>query len=132
MELERNPQPGQIWQHFKGNTYKIILCTGRKISPQDELPGIQNCKHSETNEEVIPYLKIDLINGNDIVLSSLSGNLIVEPHVVYQQYNPNVFSVSDNLNYPQIWARPLNNFLDVISRPHINGVADYPRFTRVS
>lgn len=128
MELERNPQPGQIWQHFKGNTYKIILCTGRKISPQDEIPGIQNCKHSETNEEVIPYLKTDLINGNDIVLSSLSG-LILEPHVVYQQYSSNVSSVSDN---SQIWARPLNNFLDVISRPHINGVADYPRFTRIS
>ena len=129
MELERNPQPGQIWQHFKGNTYKIILCTGRKISPQDEIPGIQNCKHSETNEEVIPCLKTDLINGNDIVLSSLSGDLILEPHVIYQQYSSNVSSVSDN---SQIWARPLDSFLDVISRPHINGVADYPRFTRIS
>lgn len=136
MELERKPQSGQIWRHFKGNTYRIIFCTGRKASPQElyELPGVRNCKHSETNEAVFPYLKINLINGNDLVLRTLSGDLILDPHVIYQQHIPNVFSTSDNPDYLQIWARPLDNFLEVISSPYIKGVADnnYPRFARIS
>lgn len=53
MELERTPHPGQVWQHFKGNEYRILLCTGIHATPEEwcKLPGILEFKHTETLEQ---------------------------------------------------------------------------------
>lgn len=131
MELERKPQSGQIWRHFKGNTYRVLFCTGSQTTMEDwmKLPGVLGVKHSETLESVKAVLTID----HKIELLNVLGRVFPEPHVVYQQHSPDVFSMSDNPDYLQVWARPLDNFLEVISSPYIKGVVDnnYPRFARI-
>lgn len=133
MELERNPQSGQVWQHFEGNIYRVLLCTGTRMPMEDwiKLPGLLRVKHSETLESVKVVLTV---TDHQIALLNVLGEVFPDPHVIYQQHTPGVFSTSDNPDYLQIWARPLGNFLEVISRPYIRGVVDnnYQRFTRIS
>ena len=77
MQLERTPQPGQIWQHFKGNNYKILFVTGKPISGtnlDDFDITTDGIKHHETGYEcLIAYAnnktaliyEHDVYNGDD-------------------------------------------------------------------
>jgi hypothetical protein len=51
MQLERKPEPGQTWQHFKGNIYKILLISEEywKLDQILDFPREQ-IKHTETGE----------------------------------------------------------------------------------
>lgn len=127
MQLERTPQPGQIWQHFKGNNYKILFVTGRPISEtnSDDFDITTNgIKHHETGYEcLIAYAnnKTALVYEHDVDTDDcLEGD-----YVIYQRVDS---------DYPQMWARPLDEFLGIISSPYIEGVvcSNYPRFNRVS
>jgi hypothetical protein len=123
----------RAWQHFKGNIYRILICTGVGTTPEEwcKLPGIVNFKHSETGEQ---YLKVVLTTDHQIALLTVTGGLILEPHVIYQQHYPDICSISDAVNNLQVWTRPLDNFLEILSSPYIEGVAssNYPRFNRIS
>jgi hypothetical protein len=127
MQLERTPQPGQVWQHYKGNDYKIILVTNAEI-PDDDLSELNDCiesiKHSETSYECLlayDHGKSTLIYEHEVY----TGNLFEDPHVIYQRVES---------EFPQVWARPLDNFLEIISSPYIDGVvsSNYARFNKIS
>jgi hypothetical protein len=125
MQLERTPQPGQIWQHFKGNNYKILFVTGKSIKFLEDLYSVDaSIKHHETGYEcLIAYAnnKTALVYEHEVYTDDcLEGD-----YVIYQRVDP---------DYPQMWARPLDEFLGIISLPYIEGVvcSNYPRFNRVS
>jgi hypothetical protein len=117
MQLERTPQPGQIWQHFKGNNYKILFVTGNSIKFLEDLYNVDaSIKHHETGYEcLITYAnnKIALVYEHDVYTDDcLDGD-----YVIYQRVDP---------DYPQMWARPLDEFLGIIDG------SSYPRFSRIS
>ena len=130
MELERTPQPGQIWQHFKGNNYKILFVTGKPISGtnlDDFDITTDGIKHHETGYECLIAYANNKTNKTALVYDPdvYTGNCLEGDYVIYQRVDP---------DYPQMWARPLDEFLGIISSPYIEGVVsnNYARFNRVS
>lgn len=127
MQLDRKPQPDQIWQHYKGNDYRTQLITGIDATTKDLYSFVdKTITHSELSQEVVlcdyrGKLALTTDLGEDYVSRD---QIITEPHVIYQRVNP---------EFPQIWARPLDNFLEIISTPYIEGVvsSNYARFTRI-
>lgn len=130
MQLERTPQPGQIWQHYKGNDYKIILVTGSKPDWTNESLATKfSIKHSETQKDLMLVLGkhslTELYLAEETDKSHLFPHeLITEPHVIYQRVDP---------TFPQVWARPLDNLLEIISSPYNEGAVsnNYARFNRI-
>lgn len=127
MQLERTPQPGQIWQHYKGNDYRIILVTG-EFNTLEHIFALPTTEaiHTETGDDVricgelfpkpITFLGVGYEDD---------AQIIKDPHILYQRVDP---------EFPQVWARPLDVFLDILSTPYIKGFAtgNYSRFTRIS
>lgn len=128
--LDRKPEIGQVWEHFKGNQYKILWLTGVPATVDTIFDTIflfsdTTVLHSELNCEVIlcehqgilhltTNLSDDYLSKNDIILT---------PHIIYQ-----------NIITNQVWAKPLDSFMETVSTPYINGVADCfcYRFNRIS
>lgn len=122
MQLERTPQPGQIWQHFKGNDYKIILVTGIEATTNSLFSLVDiTIIHSELNREVLLCeYENRLALTTDLINDYISCDQIIsKPHVIYQRVDP---------EFPQVWARPLDNFLEIIEEVVSN---NYARFNRI-
>jgi hypothetical protein len=143
-QMERSPQPGQIWKHFKGNDYEVLLITGIPLigtnNPDlDILRSFwsKDIKHSETQETLTLITELSSDNVTTTHLMNYQHELpkvIKEPHVIYRRCDR---------AYPDIWARPMDNFLDILTVEQLAAVQvgkhnlgfgeglDY-RFTRIS
>lgn len=100
--VERQPKPKEIWRHFKGNEYHIINVSNSVWIPGDPIVSYW-AKDSET-EEVLGVYHHDY----GVTLCKEDGvDTIPEPHVIYR---PSDWSI--------IWARKLDNFLEVIEQPN--------------
>lgn len=106
---EIRPKAGQIWQHFKGNKYRILSITGEVVSKQEQEQIPINVRHSETEQWMIIAYITETNTSCLIPIDENDNSVLVEPHAIYQ-------SIINN----EIWARPLDNFLEI--------VGEQPRF----
>lgn len=94
--VERQPQPQEVWRHFKGNEYQIMAVSNSAWIPPNSNHALI-AKDSETEELLAVYFHeygVTLARGD-------GGEAVVCPHVIY-------FSPDNN---SKVWARELNDFL---------------------
>jgi hypothetical protein len=93
------PKSGEIYEHFKGNEYRIIGIAKTKKFNSLYVPDYF-AKDSET-QEILEVFRVD----NELLISLPSGvHLENQKYVIYQQVN----------NLKNIWSRDLKNFLEKV------------------
>ena len=127
--LERTPQIGQVWQHYEGRNYKILFLTGvPEPYPNDIFPWKWGSIKSTETQKALEIIHSRNSRVTWLIESSvwsirranpLPDEYIKEPHVLYQ---------CDGLEKAQVWARPLNMFLNEFK----SGGKSFYRFVRVS
>lgn len=107
------PTPAQVWKHFKGGTYTIVLCPvyPKPDKINDYGRWLMQAKWSSSQEVCHIYMSP---NGHPYTLT-LDGPQTADPSVVYCSHSTG-----------ELWLRPLEEFLELVDHPEIpyNG----PRF----
>jgi hypothetical protein len=110
------PQKGEIWQHFRGNQYKILgVARTEEISKEKTLAKfLYLAKHTEDSVKFSVY---DL--AGELLINKHPEDLILgDKYVIYQDIH----------NESKIWARKLKNFLELIPK---NFHQHHYRFLRI-
>lgn len=113
------PVAGEIYKHFKGTEYKILDVTlTDNFQPDYKTPTCW-AKHTESGQTLGCW---DGIRGW-ATWATLDGELIRDRLVLY---------CANSEQLSPVWARPLDNFLEVLSSGANDGTAsNYYRFEKV-
>lgn len=106
------PQPGDRYQHFKGTVYTIVGIAKPPTAQNQGLPKFV-ATHTETGQLLLIWQQDESFSTADDGPS--------ETLVLYWD-----LEVSEKL-----WARPLDNFLAVLSSGADDRASNYHRFTKV-
>lgn len=113
------PARGEIYRHFKGTEYKVIAVTlGDNFLNAYDAPT-HWAKHTETEQTLGCWYEID----GDNAWATFYGELVRDRLVIYW---------ADSDQPGLVWARPLDNFLEMILSGANDGTAsNYYRFEKV-
>lgn len=128
--FERNlPQPGERWQHFKGNEYWIIA-----IAQHSQI-------YFDSCEQFVIYTKrwIDIVhelaNGFNFIAEDTESGVLYEVRRESEKWylRPAINPITDEPTdrKPIAWARPLDNFMEVVSSDSGDRSSNCYRFERI-
>ena len=105
------PKTGDRCKHFKGNTYTIV---GIAKPPTGQNQGFPEfvANHTETGQLLMIWQQDDRY--------WIANDAAIETLVLYWDLDTS----------EKMWARPLDNFLEVLSSG-VGGASSYQRFTKV-
>lgn len=119
------PKPGEWWLHFKGTHY-LIMDTHTCVDESDVMfVAVRKTEvtHTETQDKLTLYVGQ---NHDEVALTGKS-EYVGTQFVLYKQ----TFKAND----PRpVWARPLDNFMEVVSSPvdkSLNQYSNCYRFTKI-
>lgn len=127
------PQPGERWRHFKGGEY-VIVAIAYSLTPSKKLlPERRYVIYSKTEHKWETRLETKTFDTESPTVFDLCQSGSSEPnHALFLLTPTNeVWHPSDKTE-ETVWARPLDNFMGIVSRPYGQQSSNYYRFERIT
>lgn len=124
--MRDNPNPGEIWQHFKGTKYTVIG-VAKLYKNEQPYPDyvVYSKKNLVLNDSRCFVRVFDTGSNNCFWLSKLDDGVLHKGHFILS-LSDETWEEEDK-NDETIWGRPLNNFMEVLG----DGTTHFYHFSRV-
>lgn len=129
----QHPQPGERYRHFKGNEYNVIAIAHLFTSPHNPVPAILKSRvvysRELTNLAVgQEYLVFDTESSQTFTLTQHGAN---PEQALFMLVPCGAKWREEDVSGETIWARPLTNFMEILSSGEGEAVSNYYRFEKV-
>lgn len=127
------PQPGERWQHFKGGEYVIVTIAYLLTPSRKLLSERRYVIYSKTAHEWDMRLEAKVFDTESPTVFDLRQSGSSEPaQALFLLTATNEVWHPNDKTEETIWARPLNNFMGIVSSPYGELASNYYRFERIT